>query len=246
MVIYYLAQAYTQNPSQAFHDAQKWALDLMSKGYTVFSPITHSHPIETYRLNHGQFYCKKCSKPITTEGAAEGSALCECSDYEVELKGDGITIDQIYVQEGLTEYCLDYPLMPDYVQLDLNLLESMLVDPPDCGAEIQGYARGGGSHDGCIGCDFWNDRGVQGNCELDKWKQPNLVILFAPTCFKEEPMTPTDKGLMLDRGMAVSINNHAVGWGSKGAEQEFLWAKSHNVECRLLDPFLREGKEVRI
>jgi nucleoside 2-deoxyribosyltransferase len=41
----YLAIPYTFNPEQSFRIANKVSAKLMSEGHTVFSPISHSHPI---------------------------------------------------------------------------------------------------------------------------------------------------------------------------------------------------------
>jgi hypothetical protein len=41
----YLAIPYTWNPKKSFEIANKVSADLMSKGYVVFSPISHSHAI---------------------------------------------------------------------------------------------------------------------------------------------------------------------------------------------------------
>ena len=47
-IIVYLAIPYTWNPKKSFEIANKVAADLMNKGYIVFSPISHSHPIADY------------------------------------------------------------------------------------------------------------------------------------------------------------------------------------------------------
>lgn len=44
----YLAIPYTWNPLRSFEIANKVAAVLMQQGYTVFSPISHSHPINQY------------------------------------------------------------------------------------------------------------------------------------------------------------------------------------------------------
>lgn len=43
--IIYLAIPYTWNPEKSFEIANKIAAKLMTDGYVVFSPISHSHPI---------------------------------------------------------------------------------------------------------------------------------------------------------------------------------------------------------
>lgn len=44
----YLAIPYSFNPEKSFKKANKLTAYLISKGYTVFSPISHSHPISNY------------------------------------------------------------------------------------------------------------------------------------------------------------------------------------------------------
>jgi hypothetical protein len=42
-MIYYLAQGYSFHPDLAIMQAQEWTQQLLTKGYTVFSPIMHTH-----------------------------------------------------------------------------------------------------------------------------------------------------------------------------------------------------------
>ena len=45
MKLVYLAIPYSYNPEESFKIANAVAADLMSQGYAVFSPVSHSHPI---------------------------------------------------------------------------------------------------------------------------------------------------------------------------------------------------------
>lgn len=58
----YLGIPYTFNPKLSFKIANKVAGELMMKGYVVFSPISHSHPISKYigdyQLDH-DFWMKQ-------------------------------------------------------------------------------------------------------------------------------------------------------------------------------------------
>jgi nucleoside 2-deoxyribosyltransferase len=46
--IIYLAIPYTWDPAKSFEIANKVSALLMQQGYTVFSPISHSHPIADF------------------------------------------------------------------------------------------------------------------------------------------------------------------------------------------------------
>ena len=51
-MIYYLAQAYSKDPSQAFKNAVYWTYLLRQKGHDVFSPVLHAHNYERYLSYH--------------------------------------------------------------------------------------------------------------------------------------------------------------------------------------------------
>ena len=46
--ISYICVPYTWNAEKSFEIANKVAADLMNKGYVVFSPVSHSHPVADY------------------------------------------------------------------------------------------------------------------------------------------------------------------------------------------------------
>jgi len=46
--IIYLSIPYSWNPEVSFRIANEVAADFMKRGYIVFSPISHSHPIAEY------------------------------------------------------------------------------------------------------------------------------------------------------------------------------------------------------
>lgn len=63
----YLAIPYTWNAELSFKIANEVAADLMSKGYTVFSPISHSHVVADYlpdKLRFDQEFWMKQDIPI--------------------------------------------------------------------------------------------------------------------------------------------------------------------------------------
>ena len=53
--IIYLAIPYTWNAMESFDVVNKVAGDLMKRGYIVFSPISHSHPISQHLGQNIQF-----------------------------------------------------------------------------------------------------------------------------------------------------------------------------------------------
>ena len=51
----YLAIPYTFNAEESFKVANKVAAELMKRGYILFSPVTHSHPISKHFNKSIQF-----------------------------------------------------------------------------------------------------------------------------------------------------------------------------------------------
>ena len=65
--------------------------------------------------------------------------------------------------------------------------------------------------------------------------QPNITFLFAPTCFGPSDDSERDP----DTYYAYEDEDGAFWWVSKGAKQEYDYAKIHHIPCYLLDPFLK-------
>lgn len=68
--ITYLSIPYTFNPEKSFEIANIVAARLMSKGYIIFSPISHSHPIADYldtELRTSQEFWMKQDIPLVSK-----------------------------------------------------------------------------------------------------------------------------------------------------------------------------------
>lgn len=79
---------------------------------------------------------------------------------------------------------------------------------------------------------------------LDAMDKQRLVMLFAPTCFYAKLLCHCDDLGSYD--ILSCVPTHcSLPWESRGAEQEYVWAKTHGVKCVLLEPFL-QYKEVEI
>ena len=240
--VYYLCQAYTTDPD-AFTKACDWVLELQSQGYLVFSPITHSHPIEERRQEKVKPFCKKCKTEISTKGCREGYAMCHCDEYRVfkniqpiEFHTNGM-LDKVFTQ---VEWRLDYPQMPDYVAWDLAICATMLT-----GNVI------GDWNPYCLQCKTYQwkmsyDEIVCIKCHEKMGKkikyEPNLIFLFAPNCFGPSILSETEpeKYYAYNGG-----GGNEYWWKSKGAKEEYTWAKAHQVKCLLLEEFVK-GNEVEI
>ena len=110
-------------------------------------------------------------------------------------------------------YHLDSPEIlaefEDYVAWDLALLSAMCINLKDI-------------------CELCYDPAFFCNtCKKTKY-QPNITLLFAPTCFS-----------------FLAFKMLETKWASKGAEREYEFAKEHHIRCLLLEPFLK-GEEVEI
>ena len=119
-------------------------------------------------------------------------------------------------------YHLDSPEIlaefEDYVAWDLALLSAMCINLKDI-------------------CELCYDPAFFCNtCKKTKY-QPNITLLFAPTCFHN--LLPMQEAV--SKKPITLIGN----WDSKGAQRAYAFAKDHHIRCLLLDPFLA-GKEVEI
>lgn len=56
MKLYYFAHPYSGNPEENFRLANERTLKLLNAGYNVFSPITHSHPLQAIESHDYEFW----------------------------------------------------------------------------------------------------------------------------------------------------------------------------------------------
>ena len=139
----------------------------------------------------------------------------------------------------------------NYVAYDLALLARWCVPLPYCGTEEQGYARGSGYHDGCMGCSFWYQNRAESEthmadhkdpsrCKLKEWRQPNVVMVFAEDCLSiecklDECVEPT----RLDCDKYCSHSKWFVDASkSRGAKAEFDFAIKNHIQCVRLEEVL--------
>lgn len=95
----YLAIPYTWNPEKSFQIANKVAANLMNQGHTVFSPISHSHPIADFLrpdLKTDSNWWMNQDIPLV-DWADEVHAVC-IGEYGHELiaKSKGVTMELAY------------------------------------------------------------------------------------------------------------------------------------------------------
>jgi len=111
----YLAIPYTWSPEESFIIANEVASDLMNKGKVVFSPISHSHPVDDYmseELRTSQSFwlgqdlpiLDKCDEMYIVLIGEDGQKLIEqskgCQAEIKRAKENGMTINYYqYVRE---------------------------------------------------------------------------------------------------------------------------------------------------
>lgn len=108
----YLAIPYSYNPDRAFEVANKVSARLMNDGYTVFSPISHSHPVADYlddklRFDH-EFWMRQ-DLPLVA-WADELHVVC-IGEYGSELidKSRGVQAEMLYAKQlGKTIKIIEY------------------------------------------------------------------------------------------------------------------------------------------
>ena len=137
-----------------------------------------------------------------------------------------------------------YIPQPDYVARDLAICAAMLqrIKPkcPLCKMDwnVECLCSGGDvwTCHSCKPTETWNEKDLI-------WEQPNLTMLFAPTCFRDLSVEAVPIELAIT--IPGSVQPQYCFWVSKGAKAEYDWAKAHHVKCLLLNEFLA-GREVAL
>jgi Domain of unknown function (DUF1937) len=81
---WYLATPYAKYPAgreAAFQEAAKQAALLIGAGYSIFCPITHTHPIAQYMTLKPDVFWIEFDYPFMD--AAEGLILCEMESWKI-------------------------------------------------------------------------------------------------------------------------------------------------------------------
>ena len=177
-MIYYLAQAYSNNPTEAHKNAVWWTYQLRLRNLAVLSPILHTHP---YHVE------------VSTHPMDQVDPMMEWEQLKADQKA--------------------YLKREDYVQWDLAICAAMLVP------EIRGISNG--------------------KVIVVPEVQPNLTMLFAPTCFT------FDAEYFRNCDDIHDTLTFESSWASKGAKAEYEFAKKKNVKCLLLTEFFA-GREVAL
>jgi hypothetical protein len=168
---------------------------------------------------------------------------CEAEAFEYALKisnqliSDGFLVFSPIAYSHLI-HCYTNAYKVDWVAFDLRFITQFLKYDADCCQYLKctediecihelnkdAFKEMDWDYNPCDGCELYHER------QFDS----GLVLLFADSCFT-------------DMTSLLKVRNFTLPyfWASKGAKQEYDWAKAHHVRCLLLEPFM-VGTEVEI